>query len=418
VPEPLSPLPIGRPYLDERDLARLAEPVERGWVVQGPMVDEFERGFARHLTTSFDRAIAARTSHAIACASGTAALHLGVAALGAGPGDEVIVPAFTWVATANCVEYAGARPVFVDIDLDTFNLDWTLVPALLSERTVGVIPVHLFGLPADAEQMRTIARHAGVWMLEDAACGFGAAWRGEPVGTIGDAGCFSFHPRKAITTGEGGMLVTASPAIADAVRTLRSHGVESPPSHAPGQMGDVARLGFNYRLSDLQAALGCTQLAKAAEILAHRRQVAAWYDEALWSIDALRPAPRDARATHGWQAYVCLVRAEHSGARAYDEAAARRDTLMADLAAVGIGTRPGTHAPAHLSYYATKYGIRPEDFPNAYTAARCSIALPLGAGMTQDDVARVCDAVRDSLSQRPETACTVPVTVAITAGVA
>jgi len=393
-------LPIGRPYLDSRDLVRLAEPIERGWVVQGPLVEEFEHGFAAHLAASFDRTLAARTPLAVACASGTAALHLGVAALGVDRGDEVIVPAFTWVATANCVEYAGARPIFVDIDLETFNIDWALVPPALTDRTVGVIPVHLFGLPTNVDQMRAVARGAGLWILEDAACGFGAAWRGEPVGTIGDAGCFSFHPRKAITTGEGGMLVTDNASLAEIARTLRSHGLEQASDATAGQMGDVPRLGFNYRLTDLQAALGCSQLAKAAEILAHRAQVAAWYDDALGCIDALRLAPRDAQSTHGWQAYVCLICADGAHEAAGDDAARRRDTLMRDFASAGIGTRPGTHAPAHLAYYATKYRIRPEDFPNAYAAARCSIALPLGAGMTQDDVARVCETIRASLSRR------------------
>jgi dTDP-4-amino-4,6-dideoxygalactose transaminase len=394
-------IPVGRPYLDARDLERLAEPVERGWLVQGPLVDEFERGFAAFLEASASSSISLLAPHAVACASGTAALHLGVAALGASAGDEVIVPAFTWVATANCVEYAGAKPVFVDIDLETFNIDWALASASITPRTAGMIPVHLFGLPAECDVMMALARRHHLWVLEDAACGFGASWQGQPVGTFGEAGCFSFHPRKAITTGEGGMLVTQDAARASTVRALRSHGVQ--PGGAPYDMGDVPILGFNYRLTDLQAALGCSQLRKAHEILAHRRQVAAWYDDALRAIDALRPAPRDARATHGWQSYVCLVRADGTDTRAIDTAAARRDALISDLLAAGIGTRPGTHAPAHLSFYATKYGIRPEDFPSAHTAARCSIALPLGAGMTELDVARVCEMVAASLDRTTAT---------------
>lgn len=390
-------IPVGRPYLDARDLERLAEPVERGWLVQGPLVEEFERGFAAFLERSASPESALPAPHAIACASGTAALHLGVTALGASPGDEILVPAFTWVATANCVEYAGATPVFVDIDLDTFNIDWGHAAAAVGSRTVGMIPVHLFGLPTDCDAMGALAQRHDLWVLEDAACGFGASWRGQPVGTFGEAGCFSFHPRKAITTGEGGMLVTRDATREATVRALRSHGVV--PGSTAFDMGDVPMLGFNYRLTDLQAALGCAQLGKADEILAHRRQVAEWYDDALSSIEGVRLAPRDVRATHGWQSYVCLVSADGSDAHAIDRAAARRDTLISDLHAAGVGTRPGTHAPAHLSFYASKYGIRPEDFPHAHTAARCSIALPLGAGLTEQDVARIGDVMASSLGR-------------------
>ena len=376
-------LPVGAPYLDERDIARLAEPVLRGWVVQGPIVAEFERAFAARLNAT----------HALALSSGTAALHAAVKALGVCAGDEVIVPAFTWVATANCVEYEHAHPVFVDIDLDTFNIDWAQVPDAITSRTVGMIPVHLFGLPADCDVMQSVATKHGIWVVEDAACGFDAYWCGKPVGTFGDAGCFSFHPRKAITTGEGGMLVTPHSDVARAVTALRSHGVEASPSNEPTSLGSVNQLGFNYRLTDLQAALGCTQLAKADEIMAHRRQVAAWYDEALADIDALRLPPRHANATHGWQAYVCLVRSASTKRRDVAVAARQRDLLINGLAEESIGTRPGTHAPAHLAYYARKYGIRPEHFPNAWVAEQCSIALPMGAGMTQSDVARVRDGI-------------------------
>ena len=383
------PLPIGAPYFDARDLARLAEPINRGWVVQGPLVAEFEREFGKRLGVP----------HALATSSCTAALHLGVKALGVQPGDEVIVPAFTWVATANCVEYEQAHPVFVDIDLDTFNIDLTQIPDAFTPRTVGMIPVHLFGLPVDCNALMTIAKRHNIWVLEDAACGFDAKWNGEPVGTFGDAGCFSFHPRKAITTGEGGMLVTWREDVANAVSSLRSHGLELDPKLGTSSLGRVPTLGFNYRLTDIQAALGCTQLAKADEIMAHRRQVAAWYDEALRGIDVLRVAPRNENAQHGWQSYVCLVLPDSTRRGDIAMAGRIRNALIDGLAAQEIGTRPGTHAPAHLEYYANKYGIRPEDYPNAWIAERCSIALPMGAGMTQDDVVRVRDAIVGTLAR-------------------
>lgn len=380
------PLPIGAPYLDARDLARLAEPIERGWVVQGPLVAEFEQAFAARIDVP----------HALAMSSCTTALHAGVKALGVAPGDEVIVPAFTWVATANCVEYEGAHPVFVDIDLDTFNVDLDQVSDALTSRTTGMIPVHLFGLPVNCDRVNAIAQHNALWVMEDAACGFDAAWNGRPVGTFGDVGCFSFHPRKAITTGEGGMLVTSRGDLAAKAHALRSHGLELEPGAGPTSLGRVAMLGCNYRMTDIQAALGCTQLAKADEIMAHRRQVAAWYDDALAGIDGLRLPPRQENARHGWQAYVCLLQPESNKRGDIATAARRRNALIDELAAQQIGTRPGTHAPAHLQYYAEKYGIRPEDYPNAWIAERCSIALPMGAGMTGSDVLRV----RDALVQR------------------
>ena len=376
-------LSVGAPYLDERDVARLAEPILRGWVVQGPMVAEFESAFATRIGSK----------HALALSSGTTALHAAVKALGVRPGDEVIVPAFAWVATANCVEYEHAHPVFVDIDLDTFNIDWAQVPDVVTSRTVGMIPVHLFGLPTDCDVMMQIASRHSLWVVEDAACGFDAYWRGKPVGTFGDAGCFSFHPRKAITTGEGGMLVTSRADVATRASQLRSHGVHLESPDDPTSLGTVDLLGYNYRLTDIQAALGLTQLAKADEIMAHRRQVAAWYDEALADVDGLRLAPRNEHATHGWQAYVCLVQPGSTKKRDVAVAARKRDALINGLAAGQIGTRPGTHAPAHLAYYAQKYGIRPEHFPNAWIAEQCSIALPMGAGMTQQDVARVREGI-------------------------
>ena len=383
------PLPIGAPYLDARDLARLAEPIERGWVVQGPLVAEFEGSFASRIGTP----------HALAASSCTTALHLGVKALGVKPGDEVIVPAFTWVATANCVEYEGAHPVFVDIDIDTFNIDIAQIPDALTARTVGMIPVHLFGLAVDCDRLNAIAQQNSLWMIEDAACGFDARWNGRHVGTFGDIGCFSFHPRKAITTGEGGMVVTSRDDLAMAVNTLRSHGLEVDPKAGPTSLGKVPMLGFNYRMTDIQAALGCTQLAKANEIMLHRRLVAAWYDEALADVTALRLPPRNDHQDHGWQAYVCLVLSD-SNRRGDIAAAGRLRNVMIDsLAAEQIGTRPGTHAPAHLEYYASRYGITPEDYPNAWIAERCSIALPMGAGMTQDDVIRVRDSIQRILSR-------------------
>jgi perosamine synthetase len=203
------------PLFDRADEEAVLKHLQSGWVVQGPYVQEFERKFSAFTGVRFS----------IATTSCTTALHIAVAALGLKPGDEVIVPAFTWISTANVVEYMGARPVFCDIDLRTFNLDPKQIDALVTDRTVGIIPVHLFGLCADMAAILTIARKRSLWVLEDAACGFGARYHGKHAGTFGELGCFSFHPRKAITTGEGGMATTENPEWAERMRVMSLHGI-------------------------------------------------------------------------------------------------------------------------------------------------------------------------------------------------
>ena len=200
-------IPIARPYLGEAELAAIQAPLRDGWLVQGPRVAEFERRFARF----------AGAEHAVATTSCTTALHVAIAALDAGPGDEVVVPAFTWIATANAVAYTGATPVLCDIELESFNLDPEALDAATTPRTVGIVPVHLFGRLAARETLK----RRGLWVVEDAACAFGARRGGGHAGTWGDAGCFSFHPRKSITTGEGGMLVTGDAGLAERARVLR-----------------------------------------------------------------------------------------------------------------------------------------------------------------------------------------------------
>ncbi|HUZ03175.1 MAG TPA: aminotransferase class I/II-fold pyridoxal phosphate-dependent enzyme, partial [Thermomicrobiaceae bacterium] len=196
-------IPISRPFFGAEEREAILRPLETGWVVQGPYVQEFERKFA-----AFTGA-----PHAAAASSCTTALHLAVTALGLKPGDEVIVPAFTWVSTANVVEYMGATPIFCDIDLTTFNIDVARVEPLITDRTVGLIPVHLFGLPADMIPLLELAKSHGLWIIEDAACGLGASYHGRHVGTFGEMGCFSFHPRKSITTGEGGMVTSTDAGL-------------------------------------------------------------------------------------------------------------------------------------------------------------------------------------------------------------
>lgn len=385
----LTDIPITKPVFGDAELRAVQAPIESGWVVQGPLVGEFERRFAQF----------SGAHHAVATSSCTTALHIAAAALDLKPGDEVIVPAFTWVSTANVVEYMGAKPVFCDIDLATFNIDPTRIESKLTPQTVGLIAVHLFGLCADMDAIAASATERGMWLVEDAACAFGSRHRGRHAGTIGDAGCFSFHPRKAITTGEGGMLTTARPEIDRLARILRDHGAsrsdrdrhEAPEAFV---LADYEHLGYNYRLTDLQAALGCAQMDRADWILQRRRELAARYDELLAELPWLAPPMVPAGYEHGYQAYVCLFRPQQPTLDNVEELHRRRNHLMRSLERAGIATRQGTHAPINLGYYTRKYGTRIEDFPNAYIADRLTLTLPLYPQMTDADQDRVVGELR------------------------
>jgi perosamine synthetase len=385
-------LPITRAVFGEEELAAVQEPLRTGWVVQGPKVAEFEDKFSRHTGAR----------HSIATTSCTTALHLAVRALGLKPGDEVIVPAFTWVSTANVVEYEGGTPVFCDIDLTTFNIDVDRLEALITPRTVGMIPVHLFGLCADMPRILAAARRHGLWIVEDAACAFGA-WIGQRhAGTFGDAGCFSFHPRKSITTGEGGMITTADAGLAGACRSLRDHGatrtdLQRHESKAAFLLAEYNVVGFNYRMTDLQGALGSVQMDRADAILASRRSLARSYDEALADVAWLRPPVVPSGYVHGYQSYVTLFAPEQPTLDNVQALHDRRNDLMQRLEDMGISTRQGTHAPVLLNVYRDKYRLRAEDYPCAFVADRLSLTLPLAAQMSEVDVAMVAAELRSAV---------------------
>jgi perosamine synthetase len=384
-------VPIVKPSLGAEEAELVRECIESGWVVQGPRVAEFERAFGDYVGSE----------HAAATTSCTTALHLAVAILGLKPGDEVIVPAFTWVSTANVVEYMGATPRFCDVDLDTFNLDTSQVEGLIGERTVGIIPVHLFGLCAEMGPVMEIAERHGLWVLEDAACALGAWQDGRHAGTFGDLGAFSLHPRKSITTGEGGMLITQSADWDEEARSLRDHGGDTSDLRRHDQpkaflLSDFHRLGYNYRMTDLQGALGCVQMKKADWVLGERRRRAALYDEALRQDEWLATPVVPEGNTHGYQAYVCLFRPEEPSLDNLDRLSERRDEVMAQMERRGIATRQGTHAAALTSYYAERYGIDREDVPVAATAERLSLALPLYPDMTDEEQELVLTELRSA----------------------
>lgn len=383
-------IPITKPFFGPEELQAVQRPLETGWVVQGPYTQQFEEKFA-----------AFTGSHsAIATSSCTTALHIAVAMLGLQPGDEVIVPAFTWVSTANVVEYLGAKPVFCDIDLRTFNIDLQHLAALITSRTVGIIPVHLFGLCADMQAVLDIARQHHLWVVEDAACALGAWYHGSHAGTLGDVGCFSFHPRKSVTTGEGGMITTARDDLGRLARALRDHGASrSDLTRHEGKaaflLAEYNHLGFNYRMTDIQAALGCVQMDRAKWILAERARRALLYDDMLRAVEWLETPLVPDGYIHGYQAYVCLFRPAEPTMDNVEQLHQRRNKLMMRLEAKGIATRQGTHAPVILGYYAEKYGLHPAQFPRAYLADRLSLTLPLYVQMTEAEQAEVCRSLRE-----------------------
>jgi perosamine synthetase len=364
-------VPIALPSLGEEEWQAAREPIFSGWLTQGPKVTAFEKAFAaRHAVP-----------HALAVTSATTGLHLALAAKGIGPGDEVLVPAFTWVATANVVLYCGATPVFVDVDPVSFNVSVADLARRVTSRTRAAIPVHLFGLCADVDAIRAVLP-AGAFILEDGACAAGAGYKGRPAGSLGDAAVFSFHPRKSITTGEGGMLTTCDAALAERAEMLRNHGasVSEEARHRgpkPYLLPDFNLLGFNYRMTDLQAAIGSVQLGKIDRFIDERALGAAFYRERLGHLNWLRLPEEPAGGRHAWQAFVCSIDPK--------TAPIARNALMEKLEAAGVSTRPGTHAVHMLGYYRERYGLSPDDFPGARDADRQSIAIPLHNRMSEED---------------------------------
>jgi dTDP-4-amino-4,6-dideoxygalactose transaminase len=373
---------LARPDLSEAEWQAVRRVIESGWVAQGPVVQRFEQAVADHC----------EAKHAVAMSSCTSALHLALVGAGIGAGDEVVVPSMSFIATANAIVHAGATPVFAEVDPDTFNLDLEDVRRRLSPSTRGIMLVDQLGLPADRDAFAAFAAGHGLHLIEDAACALGSRYRGAPVGAAGEFVCFSFHPRKLITTGEGGMVLTSSEEHADRLRRLRHQGmsVSDLERHRADRVIDESypEVGFNARMTDLQAAVGIEQMKKLPAIISQRQRLARAYDAALADHPAIAPPFVPAHVDWNVQSYAVRL-------RSFDRE--RRDKVRQVLLEQGIATRAGVMTAHRESAYA-RPGPAPS-LPVSEAASETSLILPLHGQMETSD----CDVVADALTRAVET---------------
>lgn len=373
-----STLPYGRQSIDEEDIAAVVEILRSDWLTTGPKVGEFERAFAGLVGAS----------EAVAVSNGTAALHAAMHAIGIGPGDEVIVPPMTFAATANCIVYQGGTPIFADVEPDTLLIDPEQVEAKITPRTKAVIAVDYAGQPCDYDALRAIAEHHRLKLVADACHALGASYKGKPVGSLADLSVFSFHPVKHITTGEGGMIVTEDPALAQRMRIFRNHGITTDHRQREQQGSwfyKMVDLGYNYRLTDIQCALGLSQLRKLPGWVARRREIARQYDVAFAGMPTVDPLAVRPDVIHAYHLYMVRVKSQQSGPS--------RAQVFTALRAAGIGVNVH-YIPVHLHpFYRQSFGTAPGMCPVAEAAYEELITLPVFPTMTDVDVNTVAVAI-------------------------
>jgi perosamine synthetase len=369
-------IPLSRPSIGAREEQLVVDALRSGRLALGPRMASFEAAFAA----------ASGTSHVSAVSSGTAALHLAIRAAGIERGDDVLTSPFSFVASANCLLYEGARPVFCDIDPRTLNITAETAGEALTERTTGILPVHIFGYPCDMPRIELLSRDCGLWIVEDACEALGAVHAdGTPVGARGNLSVFGFYPNKQITTGEGGAVASPSPAIKERIDSERNQG------RTP-DMGwlDHDRLGYNYRLDDLSCALGMAQLERLDELLEARARVAALYGEALAGIEELDlPCPDEGGDRRGWFVYVVQL------PRGVD-----RDAAVVAMRERGVDTKPYLPAIHLMSFYRERFGYSEGDFPVCEDVAARSLALPFYPELTEGEVEQVVESLGAVIGQR------------------
>jgi dTDP-4-amino-4,6-dideoxygalactose transaminase len=356
-------IPLASPDIQEQDIQEVVDVLKTGMLVQGKKVAELEANISNYVESNYVTAVS----------NGTATMHLALVTLGIGKGDEVIVPALSYVATANVVELVGATPVFVDVEIDSFNIDASLIEAAITPKTKAIIPVHEFGLPCDIEAIMKIANAHNLYVIEDAACALGASQNGKFVGTFGDFGSFSLHPRKAISSGEGGLITCQKPELAKKVQILRNHGIDI----IDGKM-EFVEAGFNYRMTDFQAALVNSQLARLKETLNYKNELANEYQTLITNPKIKVPnCPTD--RVHTWQTYHVLI-----------DPSINRDELIKTLREKGIGTNYGAQNIPDQIYYKNKYNHNAAiAFPNANRAYKEGLAIPLYEKLNSADISYI-----------------------------
>ncbi|MCL1864061.1 MAG: DegT/DnrJ/EryC1/StrS aminotransferase family protein [Defluviitaleaceae bacterium] len=400
-------VPVFAPHFDMLENELIAKCLQSGWVAQGPMVAEFEKMVADY----------EGVKHGVAVTSCTTAIHLALVAMGLESKHDVLIPSFTFIATANAVEYTGATAVLVDVRTDTYCIDTVFLEKYIDERYVknanvwvnrktgkelwGVIPVGLFGICADIHEVNRIAKQYNIHVLEDNACALGANIDGVHEGGFGNPTCLSFHARKSITTGEGGMVLTNDTDLANTIRKLRTHGasVSATERHAGRGflMPNFDELGYNYRMTDVQGAMGVAQMRKYNTILEKKRAVAKRYDDMLTAVPFLQIPTTPSRQSHTYQSYVCMVDYVAMGCKTIEEGNLLRNKLMAFLEDNGVSTRQGTHAVHMLGYYRNRYGYKPNELPGAYACDKLSIAIPLYADLSTSDQDYVIETLKSGI---------------------
>lgn len=401
----MNKIPVTIPYFTEEEAEAAKEVLASGWVAQGPKGVEFEKVIAEH----------EGVKEGVATTSCTSALHLAMAASGMKQGMDVFVPAFTFVATANAVVETGATPVMIDILQETFNIDVKEVESRIvsdyeqkdgklynkenGNELWGIVPVHEFGLCCNIEAVNAIAKKYQLKVVEDAACALGAKIGETHQGAFGNPSCISFHPRKSITTGEGGMVLTDDEALAVRMRELRSHGNSiSAAARHQGKgflLPEFNEAGYNYRMTDIQAAIGLAQAKKLDYIVEEKRRRAKLYNELITEKIPEFIVPTEPEGYfHTYQSYVCMLDYKKLGCADVAAGGKFRNELLQILEERGIATRQGTHAVHMLGYYRNRFGYKPEDYPNAYACDHLSITLPLYVQMSDEDQMRVVEEIR------------------------
>jgi perosamine synthetase len=372
-------IPYGQQFIDEDDIQAVVKVLHSDWLTTGPKVDEFEKAFARYV----------HAAHAVAVSSGTAALHTAMYALGIGPGDEVIVPPITFAATANCVVYQGGTPIFADVEPDTLLIDPVQVEAKITNRTKAIIAVDYTGQPCDYDALRAIADRHGLLLVADACHALGGRYKGRPVGSLADLNVFSFHPVKHITTGEGGMITTNDQKLAERMRIFRNHGITSDHRQREQEgswLYEMVDLGYNYRLTDIQCALGVSQLRKLPSWILRRQEIALRYDEAFAGVAGVAPLIVRDYVSHAYHLYVIRLDTTHLRKT--------RSEVYSSLRSEGIGVNVH-YIPVHLHpFYQDHFGTKPGLCPVAESAYEQLITLPLFPMMTDQDVEDVIKGVR------------------------